>query len=594
MTVWGKNKFHFHPSCHKRGVTASAIVAALMIGAVPAYSAEYMPPPLFAGPADLSTTPAKPVIPVAPAESITPITPLVPPENLPEPVISAPDTIPQQKTPEPESEKVRVTEKPRVIQKPLPPPMPVHNTKSKDLDLVPTPPPGVKGDIPRPPNVLSPSEQSMVPPGSPVILERRSEHPIAPLTEIPNRAITPALSPDDLLKHPARTIDPPISSILPSSPSTAADTPNLKSSPLQKTTPPILPPAPRRQKPAGLAQPILDGPGLRPLPVENQKQAPNLNPISSEKIQKSGDSIKESQSLESAPPKNVPQEPPPQERILKPTPIISKKPIKSPSPTIKRIVEQNPRVMIYSRDKETGEFRAVKESEHRVLFNKGTKTTLKTAKGNELPPPDFIDDVMDNTKLSPPARLKPTHPPAPPASLDDLSKALDGHLSPISEDDLNRAVLTMTPQPFGSKSPEIKPIHTLPNPTPQYLPETKGIKIPVPSENTPKLLPSTENDPQKIIFERGLTDLSQTQRSQIDDEALSPLAHDLTRHIEIRSYASPLNNEQNSDRRVALARGLAVRDYLKSQGITSERIELKVLGAPIDLTPPDRVDLVIR
>lgn len=577
----------------------------MLPAATPGFAADYMPPPLFGGaPESVTITPPL-------SATASPSKPSLPPS---EPV--------------------------------LPPPRPEQQVSSENI--IPTPPPGVKGDIPLPPNVLG------------LDPETKTISSTKPIDKAPSITPTPrpsrSLETSDLINHPADHIDPLVQKI---SPSTTFESPAASKPAVLSTTDKPLP-APissvlPRKTPAGLARPIIDGPGAKRLrPTEGQKkisaspkpqQMDSASRQSDEQItannpDQKGREIQTVPSDISAPQETSPiKDIAPVKEITKAdtsslvsqTKPLTKQGIKSPSPTVRKIIEQNPKVMVYSRDKKTGEFKRVENSEHRVLSNKGYKSTLSTPKDTDIPPPDFIDDVMDMTAksktpkngdiTSQPGKTLPP-PPVSPTSIND---ALSGRLVPLSEEDLDRAVISMsTNEPF-EKIPTSPKEKLLSNNPVLYATKTNPINhvddlsespITEPTKDSEKDLssatpmiknttPVTQNEsskrpptrtdaPTTISFLKAGTELSPAQKSKIDDLALLPLSKDQTRRIEIRSYASADGNERASDRRIALARGLAVREYLKTQGISSDRIELKVLGTPVDQTPADRVELVIR
>lgn len=610
MIVWGKTL-----SCVanrlKRGMSIAVFFVALPIALPPlANAADYMPPPLFGGPATVTVTP--PVAQKAPVAL-----PVMPDQSVASPAISS---------------------TPNAAALPLPR---IANDAT-DTMIIPTPPPGVKGDIPLPPNVLE--RDAIINPTA----QKKTDPDKALQVTVDTSASSKPLETDDLINHPANYIDPLAkkSEGIPSSePSVmlAAPLPVV-----DKVVPTAMSSTSTRKTPAGLARPIVDGPGVKNIrPKEARKKTVPVKPSPESKPADSGPSASDITLIDQAPDRTVtasemtpshgktledankdhPTDPVP------PPKIVTKPGIKSPSPTVRKIIEQNPKVMVYSRDKKTGEFKRVENSEHRVLSNKGQKTTLSTPKDSNIPPPAFIDDVMDTVqklKAVEPKKsagtIRPATPPLPaPVSPLSMNDALNGRLVPLTEDDLNRAIISMAPdKPFG-KVPNVPIIPPAPKNDMLYATKMNDVVSPTASDKpslplsnknsghdlsmatpvaekkiistTPpssSLPPTSTDGPATIIFGSGEIELSSIQRGQIDDTALIPLSKNKNSRIYIRSYASPTQNEQNSDRRIALARGLAVREYVKNQGVTSDRIELKILGSPVDQTPSDRVELMIR
>ncbi len=610
MIVWGKTL-----SCVANRLNGGISVAVFLMVISTALSglanaADYMPPPLFGGPATVTVTP--------PTEQKAPVvTPVTRNQSA-----ESPATSPIPNTP--------TLPVPRIADDPT------------DKIIVPTPPPGVKGDIPLPPNVLE-RDAIMSP-----MTQNKTGPAKTPQVTVDTSTSSKPLETDDLINHPANYIDPLAkkSEGIPSSePSVMLEAPLPV---VDKAVPTTMSSTSTRKTPAGLARPIVDGPGVKNIrPKEARKKTVPVMPLPESKPVDSGPSASDITLIDQAPDRTVTtsEMTTPQGKTLEdankdnptepvPSPKTVTKPgIKSPSPTVRKIIEQNPKVMVYSRDKQTGEFKRVENSEHRVLSNKGQKTTLSTPKNSDIPPPAFIDDVMDTAqklKAVEPKKsvgtIRPATPPLPaPVSPLSMNDALNGRLVPLTEDDLNRAIISMAPEkPFGkvpnapiippapkndmlyatkmndvvsptaSDKPSLplsikNPGHDLSTATP--VAEKKMISTTPPSSSLP---PTSTDGPATIIFGSGEIELSSIQRGQIDDTALIPLSKNKNSRIYIRSYASPIENEQNSDRRIALARGLAVREYLKNQGITSDRIDLKILGSPVDQTPSDRVELIIR
>ena len=61
----------------------------------------------------------------------------------------------------------------------------------------------------------------------------------------------------------------------------------------------------------------------------------------------------------------------------------------------------------------------------------------------------------------------------------------------------------------------------------------------------------------------------------------------------IKSYATPGDSGQSSDRRIALARALKLREFLIKQELDSNRINIRALGDATKSAPRDRIDFHI-
>jgi outer membrane protein OmpA-like peptidoglycan-associated protein len=62
----------------------------------------------------------------------------------------------------------------------------------------------------------------------------------------------------------------------------------------------------------------------------------------------------------------------------------------------------------------------------------------------------------------------------------------------------------------------------------------------------------------------------------------------------IRAYASGPDGSKAAARRVSLSRALAVRSFLMDEGLEPSRVDVRALGRDTDVSPADRVDLVLN
>ena len=99
-------------------------------------------------------------------------------------------------------------------------------------------------------------------------------------------------------------------------------------------------------------------------------------------------------------------------------------------------------------------------------------------------------------------------------------------------------------------------------------------------------------DPLTIIFGDGEKDIRADETERLAAFANELVANDSTR-LQLRSYASDVNESASAARRLSLARALAVRSFLIEAGVNSTRIDVRALGAKNERGPADRVDLVV-
>lgn len=98
---------------------------------------------------------------------------------------------------------------------------------------------------------------------------------------------------------------------------------------------------------------------------------------------------------------------------------------------------------------------------------------------------------------------------------------------------------------------------------------------------------SGQSAQQSLPFEKGVTGV---ENPPLDALIATLRARPDTRLI-IEAYASPVDDGENSDKRIALARGLNLRKHIIEQGIDSHRIDVRALGRQSQQKPLDRVDL---
>ena len=103
---------------------------------------------------------------------------------------------------------------------------------------------------------------------------------------------------------------------------------------------------------------------------------------------------------------------------------------------------------------------------------------------------------------------------------------------------------------------------------------------------------SIATDPITIIFNDGEKDIRIEETEKLAAFADGLLRNDTAR-LQLRSYASNIDDSASAARRLSLARALAVRSFLIEAGVNSTRIDVRALGAKNESGPPDRVDLVV-
>ena|GEM_PF-6457543 len=109
----------------------------------------------------------------------------------------------------------------------------------------------------------------------------------------------------------------------------------------------------------------------------------------------------------------------------------------------------------------------------------------------------------------------------------------------------------------------------------------------------PRTLRSPEPAAGRIVFDAGSTKLMSSGRSTL--AALAKKLNQSAARIQLKAYSSPNTlTSVSAQRRLSLRRAMAVRKHLTTEfGISSSRIDVRVLGTVKDSGPGDRVDIVM-
>ena len=109
----------------------------------------------------------------------------------------------------------------------------------------------------------------------------------------------------------------------------------------------------------------------------------------------------------------------------------------------------------------------------------------------------------------------------------------------------------------------------------------------------PRTLRSPEPAEGRIVFDTGSTQLMSSGRSTL--AALAKKLNQSAARIQLKAYSSSNTlTSVSAQRRLSLRRAMAVRKHLTTEfGISSSRIDVRVLGTVKDSGPGDRVDIVM-
>lgn len=189
----------------------------------------------------------------------------------------------------------------------------------------------------------------------------------------------------------------------------------------------------------------------------------------------------------------------------------------------------------------------------------------------------------------PPSAAAPSSPPSVPA-LPPLPSAgeTSGAIPPAG------GLPEIPALPGAAPSPSIPP---LPSASSSSAPSTLPVPpAPAAAAATSGAPAAADNGPPpdlRIVFNEAETDLPIGMSSQLDKIA-AQLTSNPSLRVSITAYASGSDAVSIYPKRVSLARGIAVRNYLvTNKGIDVERITVKALGNKNEGGPANRVDLFI-
>jgi outer membrane protein OmpA-like peptidoglycan-associated protein len=89
-------------------------------------------------------------------------------------------------------------------------------------------------------------------------------------------------------------------------------------------------------------------------------------------------------------------------------------------------------------------------------------------------------------------------------------------------------------------------------------------------------------------------DITPEKQQSLRDDVLPLLSQQEKSRISVYSYATAEGRGTNKAKRISLSRALQVRDFLISEGIVGERIDLFPQGSAGQVTTEERVDLILE
>lgn len=180
-------------------------------------------------------------------------------------------------------------------------------------------------------------------------------------------------------------------------------------------------------------------------------------------------------------------------------------------------------------------------------------------------------------------------------------QALKKRLFEHSAKATNSIIIKPQRKPNLFKSNHLQRLHNKALGVSKTIEQAQAIKTPSVEKAT--LLPtspiSITNPKQDTFIETSIAflpsgiDLTHTQKSTFSKVIKTYFIERNAQKIVIKTYASPTNsNFPEGAKRKAFARGLSIRDWLKSRGVESNSIKIEALGEP-ETGIPNRADIKI-
>ena len=218
-----------------------------------------------------------------------------------------------------------------------------------------------------------------------------------------------------------------------------------------------------------------------------------------------------------------------------------------------------------------------------------------------VPPPAPAPVSVAPPQPVPIKTIQPPHPPVAPAAPAVTAPKKTAQIVPAQPP-------PALPQPVAIKTavapapaPAPAPVPVPPAAPAQTVPEktTPPASVTAPPSDKKQDVPrpppadSRETSHFSLPFKAGVADQLDSQITSTLQSQILPLLKDHPAwRLRINAFASPVDSEPISARRVSLARALAVRAWLLDKGVAARRIDVRAAGLETGHEPADRVDIV--
>lgn len=233
----------------------------------------------------------------------------------------------------------------------------------------------------------------------------------------------------------------------------------------------------------------------------------------------------------------------------------------------------------------------------RTIEQPGPEMTVKT---DLRPQPEELVQPASEVS-SPPPPLPPRRPAKVNAPESFVREARENYaieqLKPVKPIPVEEAPLETQPTPelIRAEDSPVDPLEaTLIEQTPRDVLASIDPDAHLPPSGPPSQPQVIKTaDPVLLGYKPGVTQLPEKIQTLLHERILLPLQKSEDMGLEITAYASVIDDRQNSDRRIALERALAVRDFFMTKGIAQERLHIRALGKETDIEPFDRVEIIL-
>ncbi|MEM8833150.1 MAG: hypothetical protein AAGB32_01290 [Pseudomonadota bacterium] len=224
---------------------------------------------------------------------------------------------------------------------------------------------------------------------------------------------------------------------------------------------------------------------------------------------------------------------------------------------------------------------------------------VREVKEDEQQPSQPINAApkVEETRTAQP-KVKPKAKPAPPPSFSDdkIETAAPTKEEPIDflKKEEEQKSLVTGPKTMPSNKKEVveeTKLYEAENAEPTSF-ELKEVAEPETIENLGPI--ELDQDQFFLTYKTGEKDLAGQNLQTLEAILIPAMLQNKEITINMNAYASPVEGKPNMDRRIALDRGLQIRQIMVEKGVGSHRINLRSHGSNTANQPPDYVEIQLN